>query len=58
MAAPQREWGTSIQPFKKPVANHSPVILKSFIVTNFKICRIFHHHLQLTEQFTESHAAS
>jgi hypothetical protein len=32
-----REWGTSIRPLKKPTANHPPVILKSNIVTRFKI---------------------
>ncbi len=37
LAEPQREWGTSIQPLKKPTANHLPVILESNIVTRFKI---------------------
>jgi hypothetical protein len=27
--APQRKWGTSIQPLKKLTANHPPRILKS-----------------------------
>jgi hypothetical protein len=49
---------TSIQPLKKLTANHLPVILKSNNETRFKIFCIFHHHLQLTEQFTESQAAS
>jgi hypothetical protein len=37
-------------------ANHLPVILKSR--KPFKIYIIFDHHLLLTEQFTESQAAS
>jgi hypothetical protein len=34
------------------------VILKSNTKTRFKNFRIFHHHLRLTQQFTESQAAS
>jgi hypothetical protein len=33
LAAPQRELETSIQPLKKPTANHLPVILKSYTET-------------------------
>jgi hypothetical protein len=36
LAAPQRELETSIQPLKKPTANHLPVILKSNTETRFK----------------------
>ncbi len=49
------DWGTSIQPLKKLPANHLHVIFK---INPLKFFRIFYHHLQLTEQFTESHAAS
>jgi hypothetical protein len=57
MTAPQRECGTSSQPLKKLTAIRPPVILKTNTITRFKIFRIFHHHLQLTEQFTQSQAA-
>ncbi len=46
------------QHLKKPSANHLPVILKSNTKTRFEIFRIFHHHLPLTQKFTESQAAS
>ncbi len=36
LAAPQRELEISIQPLKKPTANHLPVILKSNTETCFK----------------------
>ncbi len=36
LAEPQREWEASIQPVKKPTANHLPVILKSNTETRFK----------------------
>jgi hypothetical protein len=35
LAAPQRELETSIQPLKKPTANHLSVILKSYAETRF-----------------------
>jgi hypothetical protein len=53
MGAPQREWGTLIQPLKKPTINHPPVILKSYTVTRAKNFRIFYHHLQLTDHFED-----
>jgi hypothetical protein len=52
LAAPQREYGASNPPFKKPTANLPPVILKSNSITRFK------NQLWFTEQFTESLAAS
>jgi hypothetical protein len=55
MTALQRGWGTSIQPLKMLPANHLLVIFKR---NPLQIFRIFYHHLQLTEQFTESQAAS
>jgi hypothetical protein len=36
LAAPQRELETSIQPLKRPTANHLSVILKSYAETRFK----------------------
>jgi hypothetical protein len=48
----------SIQPLKKPTANHLPVILKMNTETRVKFVWLFHHHLRLTEQFTESQVAS
>jgi hypothetical protein len=58
LAAPQRELETSIQLLKKPTANYLPVILKSNTETRLTFFEFFHHHLRLTEQFTESQAAS
>ena len=58
LVAPQRELETSIQPLKNTSANHLPVILKINIKTRFKIFRNWYHYFHLTEQFTESQAAS
>jgi len=53
-AEPQRELETSIQPLKRPTANHLCVILKSSAETRFKNFRVFQHYLRLTEHFSES----
>jgi hypothetical protein len=42
---------------KRPTANHLSVILKSYAETRFKNFWVFHHHLRLTEHFSESQAA-
>jgi hypothetical protein len=39
--SPQRELGTSIQPLKKPTANHLPVILKSNTETRLNFVEFF-----------------
>jgi hypothetical protein len=44
--APQRELETSIQPLKKPTANHLLVILKRVSVRIFKISKCFHRSKQ------------
>jgi hypothetical protein len=54
----QRELETSIQPLKKPTANHLPVILKSNIETSFKIILNFSPPSPASGQFTDSQAAS
>jgi hypothetical protein len=57
LAAPQRELETSIQPLKKPTANHLLCDFEKLRRNPLQNFLNFYHHLRLTEHFSESQAA-